>query len=185
MSRLARLSQRSTALFVCDIQSVFKPLIHEMPSVIAGASVLMRAAAALQVPMLVTEQYPKAFGHTVDELADLARTHSVPVLEKSRFSMLSPATLDAVKPEQGLQSVVLCGIEAHVCVQQTALDLLEKGISVHLPVDAVSSQRPTDREAALFVSSDSGTGCDFSVPLHFTLHFCAATGTGWRNNHIH
>jgi len=156
MEKLARISQKSTALFVCDIQQVFSPLIHEMPSVVAGASALMQTAAVLDVPMLVTEQYPKAFGHTVETLQSIASRHSVPVLEKSRFSMVSQAALDAVQPEDGLKSVILCGIEAHVCVQQTAHELLKRGIAVHLPVDAVSSQRPTDREAALLVRDDPG-----------------------------
>ncbi|VDM07651.1 unnamed protein product [Wuchereria bancrofti] len=90
--------------------------------------------------IIATEQYPKGLGHTVSEL-DLNK-HNIPVFEKKRFSMCIPSVTKALESSQ---SVILCGLETHVCVLHTALDMLEKGIAVHVVADAVSSRSQTDR----------------------------------------
>ncbi|VIO98619.1 Uncharacterized protein BM_BM3842 [Brugia malayi] len=90
--------------------------------------------------IIATEQYPKGLGHTVSEL-DLNK-HNIPVFEKKKFSMCVPSV---TKMLESSQSVILCGLETHVCVLHTALDMLEKGIAVHVIADAVSSRSQTDR----------------------------------------
>jgi nicotinamidase-related amidase len=98
-------------------------------------------AKALNIPVVITQQYTKVFGDTVtDCFADPADIQKYPVVEKKQFSMC----VDEVNKELNAlnrKSVVLFGIEAHVCVQQTCLDLLEQGKEVHLILDGVSSQQ--------------------------------------------
>ena len=150
--KVGKLTTAGAALLVCDVQNVFQPLIHQMGSVVQGSSTLLAVAKEAGVPVAVTEQYSKAFGPTVDEVwggssrADWQHA----IVEKSKFSMVCPEVMELAGSE--LSSVILTGIEAHVCVQQTALDLLEMGVDVHLVVDAISSQRVIDRDTALTVS---------------------------------
>ena len=111
------------------------------PHVINTAAMLVEGAKILGVPVFVTEQYPKGLGHTVSEI-------SVPqkVYEKTQFSML----IDEIRHEiQDIDQIVLFGIEAHVCVLQTTLDLLENGKQVFLVADGISSSRSLDRAVAL------------------------------------
>ena len=109
-----------------------------------------RAAQALDIPIIVTEQYPKALGATVAELVEVLpqAAHTVPV-PKTVFSMLVPEVEAHLAALPGVKKVMIVGIEAHVCVLQTTLDLIERGYEVHILVDGVSSQRLADRSVAL------------------------------------
>lgn len=113
-------------------------------------------AKALDIPVVVTQQYTKVFGPTVEDVfADQEHFKSCKTFEKKNFSMCT----DEVKSHLSAlnkKSVVLFGIEAHVCVQQTCLDLLEEGVDVHLIADGISSQQPYDREIALQRMSQAG-----------------------------
>ena len=131
------------------------------------------------MPVIVTEQYPKAFGHTVDELkavlnvpddgAEEAKSpNAAQFYEKSLFSMCTPEVKQRLT-ELDCTSAILCGIEAHVCVLQTSLDLLEMGVDVHLASDAVSSQRLFDRQVALGRLSSSGAYISTAESLIFQL----------------
>jgi len=145
---MGRLRANGCALFVCDVQEKFRGLIHHMPAVIETTSRMVRAANVLDLPVFVTEQYPKALGHTVPEIAkDLGQAE---VFSKTMFSMCTPELETAFAAKGGIGQVLLCGIETHVCVYQTCLDLVEKhNVEVHLCVDGVSSQREVDRSTAL------------------------------------
>lgn len=105
----------------------------------------------MKILTVVTEQYTKAFGHTVPEV-DLSGCH---VFEKTRFSMMTPDVKNLAH-ERSVKSVVLCGIEAHVCVLQTALELRAEGIDVHVLVDGIGSQRDDDMRIALQRMQQSG-----------------------------
>merc|ERR1712039_1003907 len=129
---------------LCDIQERFRDVIDSMPQVIAVSKTMIQGAEIYDIPLLVSEQYPKALLHTVQEL-DVSRAK---VFEKTRFSM---CTNEFLAHLEGLKrkAIVVFGVEAHVCVQQTCLDLLENGYQVHIVVDGVSSRRPLDRSVAL------------------------------------
>lgn len=144
-----------TVLLVCDVQERFRPLIHEFGSVVQVAGTLARVASALQIPTVVTEQYPKALGHTVAELAP--HLAGAGVFSKLKFSMMTDevdAHLAAAAP--GFTDAIIVGIETHVCVQQTAMDLLAAGKRPWVVVDGASSQRPHDRSAALAFLRSAG-----------------------------
>jgi nicotinamidase-related amidase len=148
---VGKLRPDQTALLVCDIQERFRPVIHRMETVINTTKFMTSVAREMGVPIVVTQQYTKVFGPTItDAFADpsILGTTSAPIFEKKKFSMLTDecaSHLDTL----GRTSFVLVGIEAHVCVQETVLDLLELGHDVHVVCDGVSSQRPYDREVAL------------------------------------
>ncbi|KAF2073835.1 hypothetical protein CYY_004862 [Polysphondylium violaceum] len=148
---IGRLTPETTAFFVCDIQSKFAPHIHQFKNVILATNHMMNVCNELKIPIIVTEQYPKGLGHTVSEL-DVSK-HSV--FEKTKFSMFVPEVEKKLK-ELNTKSIVISGIESHVCVQQTSLDLLEKGYEVHLLEDAISSQFPNDRKVAIERVRQSG-----------------------------
>ncbi|KAJ8600048.1 hypothetical protein CTAYLR_001823 [Chrysophaeum taylorii] len=162
--RIASVRCERTAVLVCDIQERFRDVIMGFESLVRSSSFLVRSASTLGVPVVVTEQYPKVFKKTVpDVLVPEAK-----VFEKTRFSMCTDevkAHLETLECE----AVILCGLEAHVCVLQTTLDLLELGIAVHVCADAVSSQREFDRSVALKRLADSGAAISTSESLVFQL----------------
>ena len=142
--------------FLCDVQERFRPLIHRFGDVAAVAETMARASALLGVPLVVTEQYPKALLRTVPEVSAALRDGSgallpgVALFEKSSFSMMTTGVnLHLLAAAPDYETAVLFGIEAHVCVQQTCLDLLAQRKRVLLLVDGISSQARGDREVAL------------------------------------
>jgi nicotinamidase-related amidase len=186
---LGRLCPSSTALLVCDVQERFRPLICGFPAVADAARRMVRGAAALGVPVLATEQYPEKLGATVAEVGLLS---GAPVVGKTRFSMMVPEVRQWLAAAAGggggggggsnggggnntptatnkIRSVMIVGIEAHVCVLQTALDLLADGVDVHLITDGVSSQRAADRAAGLARAAQSGAFLTTSDSALFEL----------------
>lgn len=158
---VGKLNPEKTMLLLCDIQEKFRHRISKMQTIIQTAQYMTSVASALQIPILVTQQYTQVFGPTIPEcfaedaaeknwstLEQLERNNMV--FEKKLFSMLTPQVKNKINEEfADKSSFVLVGIEAHVCVQQTCLDLLEQGKDVHIIVDGVSSQQTIDREVAL------------------------------------
>lgn len=148
---------------VCDIQDAFREVIYQMPPVIQTAKFMLDCAHVLGIPSIVTEQYPKAFGPTVAELG-VADGVAIP---KTKFSMLvDEISIDSFEERP---SVVLTGVEAHVCVQQTCLDLIQLGHEVHVLVDGVSSQRELDRKIALRRMEMAGAFLTTSESVIFEL----------------
>lgn len=162
-SRLARLRPETTALLICDVQERFRSGIHKFATVVSGAQRMIRVANELKIPFIVTEQYPKGLGKTVEEL-DLSQ--AVCVAEKTDFSMIVPEVTPHLEK---MTDLILVGIEAHVCVQQTTLDLLEMGKQVHLCVDAVSSQTLTDRQCGLHRAAGAGAVLTTTESVMFEL----------------
>ncbi|CAK0763163.1 hypothetical protein CVIRNUC_003030 [Coccomyxa viridis] len=151
MSRsVGKLNPKTAALFVCDIQDVFrqKNLILGYDAVIDCARRLVRGAAAFDIPVMVTEQYPSRLGSTVEEIKECLPASSVPVA-KTEFTMFVPEIQQQLQKHPEVQSIILCGIEGHICVLQTALDLLERKYEVHVVTDGVSSSKWHDRTVGI------------------------------------
>ncbi len=137
---MSLLSRDSATLVVVDVQEGFRP--YESFARVAGACAkLLEAARILEVPALVSEQYPKGLGHSASELGlrDEGR------IEKTVFSAARAEGFDL----SGARQAIVCGIETHVCVSQTVHDLLDDGIEVHVPADAVGSRHQLDYERGL------------------------------------
>eukprot|EP01087_Luapelamoeba_hula_P020812 TRINITY_DN715_c3_g3_i5.p1 TRINITY_DN715_c3_g3~~TRINITY_DN715_c3_g3_i5.p1 ORF type:complete len:179 (-),score=33.88 TRINITY_DN715_c3_g3_i5:113-649(-) len=147
--RLGKLRPQNTLFMLCDVQERFRNTISHFPSVTHVASTMLKAAPVFEIPVIVTEQYPKALGHTVAELP-VGTTPNTNVFAKLKFSMLTDEVRSKMRDadNSARKSVVLFGIEAHVCVLQTALDLLEEDYDVHILADGTSSSRTYERDIA-------------------------------------
>ena len=139
------MSRHDSALLIVDVQEKLIPAIDECSRVVWNIRRLMDGATALGISVAATEQYPRGLGRTVEEIAD--RLGQIP--EKLRFSCAECAPLFEAWQAAGISKILLSGIEAHVCVQQTALDLLANGFSVYVAVDAIGSRYKIDCETAL------------------------------------
>ena len=146
-----KLDRERAALLVVDVQEAFRPAVLDFEQVAANVAVLVRGARVLGLPVLVTEQYPQGLGHTVPEVSD--HLDGLEPLEKVCFSAVDAEGFrDSLEREQ----VLLCGIEAHVCVSQTAEDLLAGGREVHVAQDAVTSRTADNRALGLHKMERSG-----------------------------
>lgn len=151
---IPRLNPATTALLLVDMQEKLLPHIHEHQQVSDQCARLLDGANVLDVPVCVTEQYRKGLGDTVPSLGDRIGD-SVGRHEKLVFS----ACLEPIRKElaaYGARSVLVCGIEAHVCVLQTCLDLLSVGFLPFIVTDAIGSRRPADRDAAIARMTQAG-----------------------------
>lgn len=144
------LDATKASLLLIDMQERLLPAMAEAADVERRCTILLKAAKALELPIAVSEQYPKGLGHTVSSLkADIG---NAPVFEKLSFSCWRD---DALKPylighhEQGRPLVIVAGIEAHVCVLQSCIDLANAGFGVFAVADAMSSRQPTSVALAL------------------------------------
>jgi len=142
-----RIRRATAALVVVDIQERLLPAIFEKERVVQNALRLIQGAAALQVPVLVTEQYRKGIGPTVPEVA--AAVPGFAPMEKLAFSACGAEGFVEALRASNRQDVVLCGIEAHVCVCQTCLDLVDQGFRVFVVADAISSRTAENHRLAL------------------------------------
>lgn len=132
------------ALVVVDVQEAFRKALPEFERVAETSATLVQGAAELGIPIIVTEQYPKGLGSTVAEVADHLPEGTVAV-EKVRFSAAEADGFEL----GGRDQVLVCGIETHVCVNQTVCDLLADGIEAHVATDAVGSRTEANRELGL------------------------------------
>src|SRR5262245_17256481 len=145
MAHPTQMTARDTGLLVIDLQEKLLVKIPSSDAVVRNTAFLIDAARLLEVPVQATEQYPKGLGPTTPELAK--RLPERP--DKVAFSCCAvPSVVEAFR-RNARPKVVLAGIETHVCVQQTALDLLAQGFQVAIPVDAVGSRYAIDHDYAL------------------------------------
>jgi nicotinamidase-related amidase len=148
MSRV--LERDRAALVVIDVQEAFRKAVDSFDDVAAGTATLIEGARTLGLPIVVTEQYPKGLGSTVPEVA--AHLEGISPLEKVVFSACRADGFDL----DGRDQALVCGIETHVCVNQTVHDLLDRGVEVHVAADAVSSRTAANRELGLHKMEESG-----------------------------
>jgi nicotinamidase-related amidase len=143
MTHMRILDRTQSALLVIDVQEAYRGVTVEHDRMLRGVCRLIEAAKILAVPMLATEQYPKGLGHLMREVADLL-PDGLEVIEKISLSCCGAPRFAARLSELGRKQIVVCGLEAHACVNQTVHDLLEQGCSVHVPFDAISSRFAND-----------------------------------------
>lgn len=144
-----------TVLVVVDIQEGFRNAIPDFALIASRASIAVRGFQILGVPMIVTEQYPKGLGRTAEEIL-FVLPDEFEVFEKTAFSSCGAEPFVTKLQALGVKQVVLCGLETHVCVNQTAHDLLDHGFQVHLLTDCVCSRFEHDKLAGLAKMRESG-----------------------------
>ena len=145
------LDRQRTALIVVDVQEAFRPVVRKFDRVAANVATLVEGAKALGIPIVVSEQYPKGLGSTVPEVSEHLPDGARPI-DKVCFSAAEAEGFDLNDRDQAL----ICGIEAHVCVSQTAHDLLDRGLEVHVAEDAVSSRTKENRKVGLHKMESAG-----------------------------
>jgi nicotinamidase-related amidase len=146
-----KLDADRAALVVVDVQEAFRKAIPTFDEVARAVGALVEGAEATGIPILVTEQYPQGLGATVPEVAEHLPPDTQPI-SKVVFSAPEANGFDLA----GRDQAIVCGIEAHVCVNQTVLDLLESGIEVHVVADAVGSRTNANREVGLHKAERAG-----------------------------
>jgi len=151
---IPRLTDRTCVLIVVDLQERLVPAMHEPAALVARAEVLLRGAAELGVPTLLTRQAPDKLGDTVAPLRGLVEP-AAPVQDKLAFSAAVPGITEALR-RLGRPAVVVAGIEAHVCVMQSCLDLAERGYVTAVVRDAVGSRDPREKAAGLARMEQAG-----------------------------
>ena len=141
------LKAEQSSLLVVDVQEKLAPAVADSEAVVSRIALLLTAAERLSVPVTLSEHYPKGIGRTLPSLAALAPPDSI--LEKITFACGATESFRQRFDALGRRQVVVCGMETHVCVLQSALALLEQGSDVFLVEDAVASRRHSDRDAAI------------------------------------
>lgn len=139
------LAHDATALVVIDVQEGYRSVLFEYDRVAKAIARAVRGAVILDLPVLVTEQYPKGVGSTVAEVATALPPGTVPI-QKMSMSCCGADAFRAALQRTGRRQVLIVGIEAHACVNQTAHDLLAAGFQVHVAHDATSSRRREEYE---------------------------------------
>jgi len=152
---------------VVDIQERLLPAIFEQERVVQNTVRLIKGAAILGVPIFVTEQYRKGIGPTVADVASVVPGFAP--MEKLAFGACgAPGFVEALAVK-GVADVILCGIEAHVCVSQTCLDLLDKGFAPFVVADAVSSRTPANHRLGVERMRDAGAAIVSTEMILFEL----------------
>lgn len=149
------LDPAKTVLVVIDVQEAFRSAIPDFALVASRIAMAVRGFQILEVPILVTEQYPKGLGRTAEEIL-LSLPDNFEVIEKTAFSACGASDFVGKLKKLGSHQIVICGVETHVCVNQTAHDLLDAGFEVHLLTDCVASRFEHDKEAGLSKMYASG-----------------------------
>ncbi len=148
------LKKKRAVLVIVDVQGRLATLMHEKEKFFANVIRMIKAARILDIPILWNEQLPDKLGETIPELKEHLADLS-PLVKKS-FSCCGNPDFEKSLKELGRWQILLTGMESHVCVYQTALDLIEEGYDVHLVADAVSSRTAENREIGIAAMKKAG-----------------------------
>ena len=151
MSKVKRFNKllipKKTALLIIDLQEVILPVINNYQKIIDNTIKLIKGFKILGLQIYFTEQYPKGLGSTHKAIAD--ELSNLKPFDKMSFSCSGASELFNNFKKKNLSQIVICGVESHVCVQQTVLDLIENKFQVNLAADAVSSRKEVDYNTSL------------------------------------
>ncbi len=149
------LDKNKTALVIVDLQEAFRHPINDFAQIAARTSIAARGFQILGAPIIITEQYPKGLGRTAEEIL-FSLPSDFEFVEKTAFSSCGASAFMEKLRATGAAQIVLCGLETHICVNQTAHDLLNENFEVHILEDCVSSRFTRDKEIALRKMEMSG-----------------------------
>jgi len=158
---------QDSCLVVIDVQGKLAQLMVDRDSLFKNIRILVQAAKILEIPILWCQQVPEALGPTVPEIAELLAGQEP--IDKASFSCCGEERFSTALDALGREQVLLCGIETHVCVYQTAMDLMEGGLDVTVIADAVSSRTQQNKETALTRLSDEGAAISSTEMAVFEL----------------
>lgn len=168
------LDPAQSALVVIDVQEKLTPAMNEglYQQLLMNTPLLIEGCKALGMPIMTTEQYPKGLGHTIPELAQATEECCI---EKMTFSCCGDEAFAQALEQKGVRQVVIVGMETHVCVLQTVLDLLDRGFVVHLVRDALASRFVSDYNNGLELAAQAGAVITTTETTLFQLVKVAGT----------
>ena len=149
------LNPQDSVLLVVDIQQKFAATLDDWERLVSRAGILVQACAQLEIPVLLSEQYPKGLGHTEASLAECLPQNAV-LFEKTAFGCGGLPDFQAHLAALNRKQIMVCGLEAHICVNQTVHELLAAQYQVHLIQDAIASRHKRDFKAAMAKMQQSG-----------------------------
>lgn len=168
-----RINREQTAGLIIDIQEKLFPHMYQYETLIKRCAILIEGLQVLAVPLVITEQYPRGLGSTVHQISALMEQQ--PVIEKIAFSCCDEPGVMQSPVFQIRKTVIVCGIEAHVCVLQTVIDLIEAGYKPVVVEDCISSRNPEDKRVALERMRAEGAVITSSESILFELARVAGT----------
>jgi len=155
MAHQNTLQLSQSALIIIDMQEAFRTKIPNFAEIAARISTMIEGAKLLKLPILVTEQYPKGLGYTADEIK-AALPSDIEIIEKTTFSSCGAQAFQSQLERTGAKQILVCGIEAHICVNQTVHDLLASGAQVHLLTDCITARTVENKQLAMAKMQLSG-----------------------------
>jgi nicotinamidase-related amidase len=153
MDTLGIIDRNKSVFVLIDVQEKFIPVIGNIEQVILNANILVKVSEILKTPLIVTEQYPKGLGETSKKIVLPPNVHPI---EKMEFSCFNHEEFVKKINSLKVDSIVLFGIEAHVCILQTALDALKNDLNVYVVSDAISSRTLENKKTAIERMRQSG-----------------------------
>lgn len=169
MLRADKFEPDRCAVLVIDVQTKLLPRIRKQELLTAGIRKLLRGAAVFDVPVLATEQYPKGIGPTEASIAELLTKSGAKIIEKASFSACGESPVREAIRAIDRPQLIVAGIEAHICVQQTALDLLVMDYDVAVCADAIGSRGKMDYKQALSRMTHAGAAVTTVESILFEL----------------
>lgn len=154
MNEKGLLSREDAALVIIDIQEKLFPLVAEKKKVLRNLRKIIQFAKIINMPIILTEQYPKGLGQTIPEIKELLP--DIEPIEKIEFNSFHSKKFREAVESLGVKTLIIAGIEAHVCISQTSIEGVNNGYRVCVLSDAVSSRYPEDKEVALERMMQSG-----------------------------
>jgi nicotinamidase-related amidase len=141
------LTRKNTALVIVDIQEKLLPYVIDKEKVVENVQMLIKFADIMSIPIILTEHYPKGLGTTVPEIANVLKDYAP--LEKVIFSCCGAKGFTSRLKELGVSRIMIAGIESHICVEQTTLDVMHAGFEVHVIADAISSRTKENKKIGI------------------------------------
>lgn len=163
-----KIESANCCFILVDMQEKLQKAMSNVSKCIENQKLLLKSAAILEIDSIVTEQYPRGLGNTVDELKCLL-PENTRIIEKTSFSCMGESKFRTALKSKSRKTLIVCGIEAHVCVQQTVLDLLAEGYEVVIPADALTSRNIDNRQLALESMRQAGAFVTSSESIIFML----------------
>lgn len=164
--KTGKIKCESTAIVIVDIQEGLIPVIPHGEKILTNASRVIKGAGILKIPVIVTEQYPKGLKHSCKEIG---LPPDQKIIEKTSFSCFLSDDFDRLLAGLNVKSLVIAGIESHICVLKTALDALEKGFEVHIVADAIGSRTFENKAIAIDRMRQSGAFISSTEMVLFQL----------------
>jgi nicotinamidase-related amidase len=168
-----RLNRENTIGVVIDFQEKLLPHIYKKDEILKRSLIMVKGLRALNVPIVVTQQYTKGLGNTIEPINNAIGNFSY--IEKKTFSCYREPSFIKVMNRSGKRNVVIMGIESHICILQTALDLLYNNFNPVVVIDAISSRNKEDMDIALWRMRD--VGCIMTTTESILFELCRQAGT--------